>query len=185
MSDEILNEARDSMAKSVESLQTGLAKLRTGRASLAMLDGIKVDYYGSMTPLNQVATLAIPEPRMITIQPWETTVIPNIEKAIEKSNIGLNPTNDGKIVRLPVPQLTEERRKDIVKNLKAMGEDTRVSVRQARKEANDILKKNQKDSSITEDDLKRGVDQVQKITDEYIEKIDQIIANKEKDIMTI
>ncbi|MCP5464200.1 MAG: ribosome recycling factor [Deltaproteobacteria bacterium] len=183
--DAIINDAKEKMEKAISALQDDLAKLRTGRASLVMLDGIKVDYYGTMTPLNQVATLAVPEPRLITVQPWEATLIPAIERAIEKANIGLNPTNDGKIVRLPVPQLTEDRRKEIVKSLKNIAEEKRVSVRQARRDANDVLKQQQKNSEITEDDLKRGQDQVQKTTDDAIAKIDDIVVRKEKDIMTV
>lgn len=185
MIDETMNKAKEGMEGAVEALQSNLSKLRTGRASLAVLDGIKVDYYGTLSPLNQVATLAIPEPRLITIQPWESNIIQTIEKAIEKANIGLNPTNDGKIVRLPIPQLTEERRIEIVKQLKSMAEEGRVSIRHARKEANDDLKKLQKNSKITEDDLKKGTDSVQKLTDDFIKKIDQIVENKEKDIMTV
>lgn len=185
MFDQILNECQEKMEGAVGDLQASLAKLRTGRASLAILDGIKVDYYGTLSPLNQVATLAIPEPRMITVQPWETTLIQAIERAIEKANIGLNPTNDGKLIRLPVPQLTEERRKEIVKQLKNMAEERRVSIRQARKETNDVIKKMQKDSEISEDDMKKGTESVQKFTDDFIKKIDSIVEKKEKDIMTV
>ncbi|MBF0104809.1 MAG: ribosome recycling factor [Deltaproteobacteria bacterium] len=185
MLDEVINKAKDGMEKGLTALKVNLSKLRTGRASLVILDGIKVDYYGTMSPLNQVATLAVPEPRMITIQPWEATMIKPIEKAIEKANIGLNPTSDGKIVRLPIPQLTEERRKEIAKQIKNMSEESRVAVRQARKEANDALKKHEKDSKISEDDLKRGTEQIQKATDDYIKKIDQMAVAKEKDIMTV
>lgn len=182
MFEDIINNARAKMEDSVKALQTGLSKLRTGRASLAMLDGIRVDYYGTMSPLNQVATLAIPEPRLITIQPWEASMISPIEKAIEKANIGLNPVNDGKMIRLPIPQLTEERRREIVKQLKQQAEESRVSIRQARKEANEAIKAQEK---VSEDEQKKGLDQVQKMTDEFTKKIDEIAANKEKDIMTV
>lgn len=185
MIDELLADAKAQMDKAIAALQNGISKLRTGRASLVILDGIKVDYYGTLSPLNQIATLGIPEPRLITIQPWESTFIGAIEKAIEKANIGLNPTNDGKIVRLPIPQLTEDRRRDIVKQLKTLGEDARVAVRHARKEANDLLKQLKKDSEITEDELHKGTDSVQKITDEFVEKIDKLILNKEQDIMKV
>lgn len=185
MFDQVQSDAKEKMDASVKSLQVQLSKLRTGRASLTMLDGIKVEYYGTPTPLNQVATLSVPEPRMISVQPWEANIIPDIEKAIEKANIGLNPTNDGKIVRLPIPLLTEERRKDIVKQLKNISEDIRVAVRHVRKEANDVLKKMEKDKEISEDDLKRGTDQIQKLTDGYISQIDEIASSKEKDIMTV
>ena len=185
MIDTVLKETKDNMEKAVTALQTHMGKLRTGRATLAMLDGVRVDYYGTMTPLNQVASLAIPEPRMITVQPWESNLIPAIEKAIDKANLGLNPNNDGKLIRLPIPQLTEDRRKEIVKQLKAMAEEARVSIRHVRKEANDLLKKLQKDANITEDELKRGTELVQKSTDENTTKIDQIVEKKEKDIMTV
>lgn len=182
---EATNQAKDKMEKSIVSLQQNLAKLRTGRASLAVLDGIKIDYYGTLSPLNQVASLAIPEPRLITIQPWETNLLQTIEKAIEKANIGLTPNNDGKIIRLPIPQLTEERRKEIVKSLKVMVEEARVAVRHVRRDANEVLKKLQKDSKITEDELKKGTDQIQKMTDDTISKVDKIAENKEQDIMKV
>ncbi|OVE81069.1 ribosome recycling factor [bacterium K02(2017)] len=185
MVENISNQAKEAMIKGVESLFNNLSRLRTGRASLTILDGIKVDYYGTMTPINQVATLSVPEPRLIVIQPWEATIIKEIEKSIERSNIGLNPTNDGKVIRLPIPQLTEERRKDIVKQLKSMAEDSRVTVRKARKDANDQLKQLEKAKEISEDDLKRGSDLVQKITDEHIKKIDEASNKKEQDIMTV
>jgi len=185
MLDDINTEAQSGMEKAITALQHNLGKLRTGRASLAVLDGIKIDYYGTMSLLHQVATLAIPEPRMITVQPWEPTFISAIEKAIEKANLGLNPTNDGKLIRLPIPQLNEERRLEIVKQLKNYGEECRVAVRQARKEANDLLKKLKKDSDITEDELHKGNDSVQKLTDEFIKKVDEIVTNKEKDIMQV
>lgn len=182
---EATNQAKDKMEKSIVSLQQNLAKLRTGRASLAVLDGIKVDYYGTLSPLNQVASLAIPEPRLITIQPWETSLLQAIEKAVEKANIGLTPNNDGKIIRLPIPQLTEERRKEIVKSLKVMAEEARVAVRHVRRDANELLKKYQKDSKITEDELKKGTEQIQKMTDDTIAKVDKIAENKEQDIMKV
>lgn len=180
-----MNQAKDKMDKAVEAMQDHLAKLRTGRASLTILDGIRVDYYGTPTPINQVATLSVPEPRLISIQPWESNLIPAIEKAIEKANIGLNPTNDGKIVRLPVPQLTEDRRKDIVKQIKAFGEETRVAIRHSRRDANEALKTAQKAGKITEDDLKKGEKDIQKLTDDTIAKIDQIVTKKEQDIMKV
>lgn len=185
MIEEIKSEATAGMEKALDALKNSLSKLRTGRANLTVLDGVKVDYYGTMTPINQVATLSVPEPRLIVVQPWEATMISPIEQAIVKANIGLTPANDGKVVRLPVPQLTEERRKDIVKQLKSMAEDNRVSVRNARRDANDLLKKLQKDKEITEDDLKRETDAVQKLTDSYIAQIDEIVAAKEKDILKV
>lgn len=185
MVEETMKQAEEKMDNSVKSLQVELGKLRTGRASLSILDGIKVDYYGTKTPLNQVASLAVPEPRLITIQPWEPPLIPEIEKAILQANIGLTPSNDGKIIRLPVPKLTEERRKEIVKQVKNIGEDARVSVRHARRDANEAVKKLKNDSVISEDDMKRYQDQVQKMTDEHVKKIDEILEKKEKDIMTV
>lgn len=185
MSSQILTDTKDRMEKAIGAFQNNLSKLRTGRASLTMLDGIRVDYYGTQAPLNQVASLSTPEPRLITIQPWEPTLIPVIEKAIEKANIGVNPTSDGKLIRLPIPQLTEERRKELVKQLKVYAEDCRVAIRQIRKDANEGLKKQQKDGKITEDDLKRDTDSVQKTTDEYTKKVDTICTNKEKDVMTV
>lgn len=185
MPDHILVQTKTKMENAVGALQSHLAKLRTGRASLALLDGIKVDYYGTLSPLNQVAVLAVPEPRLITIQPWEAGMIQPIEKAIEKANVGLNPANDGKLIRLPIPQLTEERRREIVKQLKGMAEECRVSIRHARKEGLDEVKKIKNASQISEDESKRQNDAVQRLTDDYIKKIDQIVANKEKDIMTV
>lgn len=185
MIEALKTDASSRMQSALEALQVELGKMRTGRASLSMLDSIKVDYYGAPTPLNQVATLATPEARLITIQPWEANIIPEIEKSILTANIGLTPTNDGKIVRLPVPALTEERRKDIVKQIKARGEDCRVSIRQARKDANDELKRLEKAKEISEDDAKRGFDEVQKVTDDFTKKTDEVVAAKEKDIMTV
>lgn len=185
MIQDLVKQTKEKMNKSIESLTHELSKLRTGRASLMVLDGIKVDYYGTLTPLNQVASLSIPEPRLIAIQPWEANIIPEIEKSIVKANIGLTPSNDGRLIRLAIPQLTEDRRKEIVKSLKSHGEEARVAVRQIRRNANEDLKKLEKDSQITEDDLKRATTDVQKLTDEIIEKIDKIVIEKEKDIMTI
>jgi ribosome recycling factor len=185
MSQETVNHAKEKMEASLKALQNELGKLRTGRASLAVLDNIRVDYYGTPTPINQVASLAIPEARLITVQPWESNLIPAIEKAILEANIGLTPASDGKIVRLPVPKLTEDRRKDIVKQVKTMGEEARVSIRHVRRDAMDVLKKLKSDSKISEDEQKRTQDSVQKITDEYIAKVDGILAKKEEDIMTV
>lgn len=181
----IKTQSKEKMEKSILALQNELSKLRTGRASLSVLDNIRVSYYGTPTPLNQVATLSTPEPRLIAIQPWESTLIGEIEKSILNANIGLTPTNDGKIVRLPIPALTEDRRKDLVKQVKAKGEECKVAVRQIRREANDELKKLEKDKAISEDDNKRALDEVQKLTDSYIVKIDQILTVKEKDILTV
>lgn len=183
--EKIKTQAKEKMEKSLVALQNELSKLRTGRASLSILDNVRVSYYGTPTPLNQVATVSTPEPRLIAIQPWEAHLIGEIEKSILNANIGLTPTNDGKIVRLPIPALTEERRKDLVKQVKAKGEECKVAVRQVRREANDELKKMEKDKLISEDDNKRAQDEVQKITDGYVAKIDQILTSKEKDILTV
>lgn len=173
------------MDKGIAALQSELAKVRTGRASLHVLDGIRVNYYGAPTPVNQVASLSIPEARLIVIQPWESHLIPEIEKAILEANIGLTPSNDGKVLRLSIPKLTEERRRDIVKQVKNLGEEARVAVRMVRRDANEEIKKLKNSSSISEDDMKKSQDQVQKLTDKYVEDIDKIVASKEQDIMTV
>ncbi len=181
----ILDETKKKMEKSLEALQHELGRLRTGRASLAILEDVKVDYYGQLTPLNQVATLGVPEPRLITITPWDTSVIPLIEKSIEKAQLGLNPVSDGKMVRLPIPALTEERRKELVKKIKHTGEETRVSIRHARRDALEIAKKQEKESVITEDESKKITTQVQTLTDDHIAKVDKMLEKKEAEIMQV
>jgi ribosome recycling factor len=171
------------MSKSIESLNRELKRVRTGRASLSILDGIKVDYYGTLTPLNQMATLAVPESRLITIQPWDVSVIQDIEKAILKSDLGLTPANDGKILRISIPPLTEERRKELVKMVHKMCEDRKVSVRNARRDSNELLKSLKKDGDISEDEAFKAQDEVQKITDEHIKLIDECYTKKEKEIL--
>src|SRR5438270_9961973 len=171
------------MEKALGDLQHEMASIRTGRATLGILDHIRVDYYGTPTPLNQVANLHVPEPSMITIQPWDVSQIAPIEKAIRVSDLGLNPSNDGKIIRLPIPPLTEERRKDFVKKLHAAAEHHRVSVRSIRRDGNEAVKKLLKDKKITEDEDKRAHDEIQKLTDAYMGKIDMASKAKEKDIM--
>jgi ribosome recycling factor len=173
------------MEKAVSDLQHEMAAIRTGRASLGILDHIRVDYYGTPTPLNQVANLHVPEPSLITIQPWDISQIGPIEKAIRISDLGLNPSNDGKIIRLPIPPLTEERRKELVKKLHAAAEHHRVSVRNIRRDGNENVKKLLKDKTITEDDEKRAHDEIQKLTDLYMGKIDAAAKGKEKDILEI
>jgi ribosome recycling factor len=173
------------MDKAISDLQHDMAMIRTGRASLGILDHIRVDYYGTPTPLNQVANLHVPEPALITIQPWDVSQIGPIEKAIRTSDLGLNPANDGKIIRLPIPPLTEERRKELVKKLHAAAEHHRVSVRNIRRDGNEAVKKLLKDKKITEDDEKRAHDEIQKLTDNYMLKIDQASKAKEKEIMEI
>jgi ribosome recycling factor len=184
-SKEVEAHMKSRMDKAVTDLQHEMASIRTGRASLSLLDNIRVDYYGTPTPLNQIGNLHVPEPAMITIQPWDVSQIGVIEKAIRASDLGLNPSNDGKIVRLPIPPLTEERRKDLVKKLHAAAEHHRVSVRNIRRDANDAVKKLLKDKKVTEDDEKRAHDEIQKLTDSYMQKIDTASKTKEKEIMEI
>lgn len=173
------------MEKALEALRHDLSKMRTGRASLSILDGVRVDYYGTPTPLNQLATLSVPDPRTIVIQPWDTSALPAIEKAIQKADLGLNPVGDGKVVRVPIPPLNEERRKELVKVIHKYGEECKVSVRNARRDANEKLKELKKLSSITEDDERRGIERIQKTTDDIIKQIDEAITHKEKDIMQV
>ena len=183
--EELKNQTNEQMLKAIESLKNELGKLRTGRASLNILDSVKVSYYGAMTPISQVASLSAPEPRLIVVQPWEAHIIPDIEKAILTSNLGLTPSNDGKVIRLSIPKLTEERRKDIVKQVKSICEEARVSIRHARRDANELIKKSEKASEISEDDSKRFQDQIQKLTDDNIKVVDEILVNKEKDVMSV
>lgn len=173
------------MEKTVDVLKKDLAGIRTGRASLAIFDGIMVDYFGTPTPLNHVATLSVPESRLITIQPWDPKIIPNIEKAIQKSDLGLNPNNDGKIIRLAIPQLTEERRKEIVKHVHKRGEEAKISLRNIRRDGNEEMKKMEKDKHISEDETKRAIDEIQKLTDAYIKKVDETISHKEVELMEV
>ncbi len=169
----------------LEHLKKELAGLRGGRASLSMLDHIKVDYYGTPTPLKQVSNLAMPDGRMITIQPWDMSIIKDIEKAIITSDLGITPSNDGKLIRLPIPPLSEERRKDLVKVSKKYGEDTKIHIRGIRREGNEELKKLQKNSTITEDDLRRGENEIQKVTDADTKKVDELLKKKEEEILEI
>jgi len=185
MLDEVISESKDAMNRAVEALKREMSKVRTGRASISLLDDVRVDYYGTPTPLNQVGTLAVPEARLITIQPWEKQLIPEIEKAIFKSDLGLNPASDGQLIRIAIPALTEERRKDMVKVIRRMGEDAKIAVRNARRDANDNLKMLEKEKEISEDDLKRGEKQVQDVTDSFVEKVDEVVAHKEKEVMEI
>jgi ribosome recycling factor len=185
MMNDVLDEMKKDMEKSINAMKASLQKVRTGRASIGLLDGIMVDYYGTMTPLKQLATLAVPEPRMITIQPWDKGAIAPIEKAIMKSELGLMPANDGKIIRVPIPPLNEERRRDLVKIVKKTAEEYRVEVRNHRRDANAMLKDLEKDKEISQDQLKTGQDKVQDLTDEHIRKIDSILADKEKEIMEV
>lgn len=185
MSSAAAKTSKDSMEKALQSLIGELKKVRTGRAQVSMLDGIKVNYYGTPTPLNQVSALSTPDARSFLISPWETSILKEIEAAIVKSDLGMSPMNDGKVIRLKVPELTEDRRRDLVKNIKKICEDARVAVRMVRRDANDGLKAALKDKQISEDDNKRQQDEVQKLTDDYIKKIDQLAADKEKELMTV
>ncbi len=185
MINDLKNKMRQKMDQTLEHLRKDLAGVRTGRASLVLLDGIQVNYYSSPTPLKQVAALAVPDPRLITIQPWEVSLIPEIEKAITAANLGLNPTNDGKLIRLNVPSLTEERRKELVKQVKKMGEDTKVVIRNIRRDTNEDVKKLFKDTKISEDDQRKAQDEIQKITDQYITKIDEMIKKKDAEVLEV
>lgn len=181
----IISEMRDKMAKSIEAYHRELAKIRTGRASLAIFDGIKVTSYGALMPLNQVASITIPDSRMILIQPWDIQIVNVIEKAIMKANIGLNPVSDGKVIRLAIPQLTEDRRKDLVKQVKKIGEEIKVAIRNNRRDAIDIAKRMKKDKEISEDDLFVLHESAQKETDIFIKQVDDAIAEKEKEVMEV
>ncbi|MBO8137065.1 MAG: ribosome recycling factor [Desulfotomaculum sp.] len=185
MINDILKDAEEKMKKSVEVTKGEFASMRAGRATPALVEKIQVEYYGTPTPLNQLASISAPEPRLLVIQPWDKNVIPEIEKAIQKSDLGINPANDGSVVRLNIPQLTEERRAELVKVIKKKAEEGRVAIRNIRREAIDELKTAQKDGEISEDDLKRAQDSVQKITDKYVKQIDEILETKEKEIMQV
>ncbi|WP_100404455.1 ribosome recycling factor [Bacillus solitudinis] len=185
MSVEVLKDAEQRMSKAIEALNRELAKLRAGRANPALLDRVTVEYYGAETPLNQLATMSVPEARLLVIQPFDKTSISDIERAIQKSDLGLTPSNDGTIIRIAIPPLTEERRKDLVKVVKKSAEEAKVAVRNIRRDANDDLKKLQKDGDLTEDDLRRSTEDVQKLTDKTIVKVDEVADNKEKEIMEV
>ena len=178
-------DSEERMQKSIKNLEHDFTMLRTGRATPALFDNIKVDYYGSQTPLNQTANISVPEARLVVIQPWDKSTLSLIEKAILASDLGLNPSNDGKVIRINIPPLTEERRKELAKIAKGNAENTRVAVRNVRRDANEELKKIQKSGEITEDDLKKGETDIQKLTDTYIGKIDALLAAKEKEIMEV
>ncbi len=185
MKDQIFQKLQDDMEKTISSLDKSFSRVRTGRASVSLLDGIKVDYYGTPTPIAQVATLSVPESRLIVIAPWDATVIGAIEKAIQKSDLGLMPSNDGKIIRLAIPQLTEERRKELVKVVKKMAEEAKIKLRNTRRDANEELKEFKKNSKMAEDELFAAQEEVQKLTNNRIERIDKILTVKEKEIMEI
>jgi ribosome recycling factor len=185
MDQQIRRKTNEKMNGALEALKKEFTSIRTGRASLGLLDGITVDYYGTITPLQQLASLSIPESRQIAIQPWEQRIIPEIEKAIMKSDLGLTPMNDGKMIRINIPVLTEERRRQLVKVVRKRAEEAKVAVRNVRREANDELKKLEKDEHISEDEVKKEQDEIQKVTDAFIKKVDEILGHKEKEIMEV
>lgn len=183
--DEVIQELRSGISESLAALKSDLGKLRTGRANITILDGIRVEYYGSPTPLNQVAQLSVPEPRMITVKPFDKSIIVDIERSISNSDVGITPMNDGEMIRLPIPALNEERRRDLVKQAKARGEDARISMRNHRRDANEMLKEYEKDKSISEDDLRRGLDRVQDEVNRGNQQVDETLEQKEKEILEI
>ncbi|NLW00659.1 MAG: ribosome recycling factor [Clostridiales bacterium] len=185
MINELHEQIESRMDKSVQTLKRELARLRAGRANPQILDRIMVDYYGVPTPLNQLGNITVPEARLLVISPWDSKIIPAVEREIMKSDLGITPTNDGKVIRLVFPELTEERRKELVKTVKKMGEETKIAIRNIRREANDQLRKMQKNSEITEDDLRTEENNVQKLTDDFIKKVDEVIKDKENEIMEV
>lgn len=185
MVNDVLKDLQGHLDKAIEAFKRDLTKVRTGRANAAILDGVRVDYYGTATPLNQVGSVNVPDARMITVKPWEKSLIPEIEKAIRAAQLGLNPTSDGEIVRVPMPPLTEERRKELVKVIKKMGEEAKVALRGARRDANEMLKDLLKEKQITEDEEKAGLKKVQDATDAHVAKVDDLLAKKEKEVMEV
>lgn len=185
MTEDVVTELKQRIEKTIEDLKRDLSKIRTGRANPSILDGIRVDYYGTPTPLSGVASISVPEPRLITLKAWDKGVLKDIERAIKEANIGLNPMNDGELIRLPIPALTEERRKDIAKQVRAKGEEHKIAIRNVRRDANEMLKELLKDKAITEDDQKRTTEKVQKETDSGVTKVDEVVAKKEKEVMEV
>lgn len=182
---DVLNETKPKMEAVIEDFKRKLSNVRTGRASIGVLDGVVVDYYGTPTPLNQMASVAVPEPQLITVQPWDASQVGAVEKAIIAANLGMNPSNDGKIVRIPVPPLTEERRKQLAKQVHEIAEEHRVAVRNVRHHSNDLLKKHLKDKAISEDDERNGLEEVQKLTNTHTTKIDELMKAKEHEVMSV
>jgi ribosome recycling factor len=183
--EDVLSNLRDEMEGTVAALRRDLSRTRTGRASTALLEGIVVDYYGAKTPLNQLASIAVPEPRLLVVQPYDRSVISDVERAILQSDLGLVPMNDGKLIRVPIPELTEERRRELVKHVRKLAEDYRVSLRNHRRDAIDMLKAMVKDKDITEDDLHRGQEKIQEITKDYSEKLEKVLKAKEDEVMEV
>ncbi|MDQ0206315.1 ribosome recycling factor [Alkalicoccobacillus murimartini] len=185
MSAEVKQQAEERMTKAIEALRRELAKLRAGRANPAILDRVAVEYYGALTPLNQLATISVPEARLLVIQPFDKSSISDVERAIQKADLGLTPSNDGQLIRIAIPALTEERRKDLVKIVKKTSEETKVTIRNIRRDANDELKKQQKDGELTEDELRQSTDEIQKLTDQFIASSDKEADQKEQEIMEV
>lgn len=182
---QLVKDANNRMDKTLEALRNELSKVRTGKATTALLDGVKVDYYGTMTPINQVGNVTVLDPHTLSITPWDKAMVVPIDKAILEANLGFNPISDGTNLKIPIPMLTEERRKDFVKLVKKFGEDSKVAIRNVRRDANDHLKKEEKDKKISEDELKSAEDEVQKLTDHHIKLIDEVLKHKEKEIMEV
>lgn len=185
MDNDVLNDLKGNLEKAIEALKRDLLRLRTGRANLALLDGIRVDYYGTITPLNQVASLQVADPRLIVVKPWDKTAMQAIERAVRASNLGLNPGTDGEVIRIPIPPLTEERRKELTKVARASAEDARVTIRTHRRDANEMLKTFCDDGEISEDDQRNGQKKVQELIDLYVKKVDEIVEKKEKEILEV
>lgn len=183
--DKVIKELEDKMSKVIDNMAHSFSRLRTGRASVSILDDIKINYYGELTPIKQLCSISTPEPRLIVIQPWDKTTLTDIEKAILSANLGITPENDGKVIRLPFQPLTEEKRKDIVKQIKKVAEEAKISIRNIRREGNDIAKKMEKDKEISEDEMKKMQNDIQELTDKWIEKVSNAASNKENEVMTI
>jgi ribosome recycling factor len=183
MAEDVFRKAEQDMKRTTEAMLKEFNSVRTGRASIALLDGIHVDYHGASTPLNQLASLAVPEPRLITIQPWDPSVVQAVEKAIQKSDLGINPMSDGKLIRLAIPSLTEERRKELVKVVRKIAEEGRVTIRNIRRDANEALKKQEKNKDVSEDAARKGMERIQELTNRMIKGLDDLLAKKEKEIM--
>lgn len=184
-SKEIINDANSRMGKAIDTTRANLSTIRTGRASVGLLDRIQIDYYGTPTPINQVASVNAPEARLLVVQPWDKSIIADIEKAVMKSDLGLSTSNDGQVIRIPIPQLTEERRKELIKVVKSVGEEGRVAVRNIRRDANEHLKALEKNHEISKDDLQRDQGEIQKLTDKHIETIDNLLSAKEKEVLEV
>jgi len=185
VADDVVKDLHNRITKTLEAFRQDLLSIRTGRASLHLLDGVKVDYYGTLTPINQVATMAVADARLITVKPWEKNMIPVIEKAIRDANLGVNPMGDKDLVRVPVPPLTEERRREIVKQVKHKGEEHKVAVRNERRDAKELLEVAEKDGDVSQDEAKKALEKVQKETDDGVKKVDEMVAAKEKDVMQV